>query len=125
MKVLPSEEESTRTQHRPTTQHERKGRGRGGEREGRGEGGEREGRGRGEGGEREGRGRGEGGEREGQEGRLGERGKGRRRGLVGEGDLLHTVTYHERLMAGFTRDNGNQKDKVPCKERMEKKGGTV
>ena len=109
--------ESTRTQHRPTTQHERKGKG-----------GEREGRGRGEGGEREGRGRGEGGERgrEGQEGRLGrERGKGRKRGLVGEGDLLHTVTYHERLITGFTRDNENQKDKVPCKERMEKKGGTV
>ena len=44
---------------------------------------------------------------------------------MGEGDLLHTVTYHERLITGFTRDNGNQKDKVPCKERMEKKGGTV
>ena len=45
---------------------------------------------------------------------------------MGEGDILHTVTYHERLMmAGFTRDNGNQKDKVLCKERMEKKGGTV
>ena len=27
MKVLSSEEESTRTQHRPTTQHERKGKG--------------------------------------------------------------------------------------------------
>ena len=90
MKVLPSEDESTRTQHRPTTQHERKGKG--------------------------GRGRGDWGR---------ERGKGRKRGLVGEGDLLHTVTYHERLMAGFTRDNENQKDKVPCKERMEKKGGTV
>ena len=102
MKVLPSEEESTRTQHRPTTQHERKGKG-----------GEREGRGRGEGGgEGKGGTGGEIGEGEGQRKEEGTGGRGRSStysDLSWETDnRLHKGQWEPKRQGALQRENGKE-----------------